>query len=62
MIGYFIYKCWSEMPFWQKAMWAGILISGIEECQKEDRYRLDPNSEAIIDTEYRTNTSDYRGR
>ena len=43
---------WKEMPFWKKTLWAGILISGIEECQKEDRYRLDPNSGTIIDTQY----------
>ncbi len=46
---------WKEIPFWKKALWASILIGGIEECQKEDRYRLDPNNGAIIDTQYKPN-------
>jgi len=53
---------WKEIPFWKKALWASIILGGIEECQKEDRYRADYNRGTIVETEYRTNTPEYRRR
>jgi len=49
------------MPFWKKALWAGVFISAMEECQKKEAKseEIGYNQRPAIQSEYRGGISDY---
>ena len=45
---------WREIPFWKKTLWASVLLTGIEECQRKSTIpeEIGYNQRPHIQTEY----------